>query len=104
MLQGSGLINVGKALKAPTPVAVQTWPRSTGLGTLEGARGSQHVVDPVNGVALTGEQDIFGHSFNTALWAPLSLTGSTWSGGVWNGSTWSGSTWSGSTWSGSTWS
>ncbi|HEV2953087.1 MAG TPA: malectin domain-containing carbohydrate-binding protein, partial [Candidatus Dormibacteraeota bacterium] len=56
------------------------------------------------GVALTGNQDIFGRAWNSAQMAAAEASGSTWSGGNWNGSTWSGSTWSGSTWSGSTWS
>jgi subtilisin family serine protease len=77
-------------------------PRALGTGTLEGSRGSAHVV--MDGVALTGERDIFGHAWNSAAMARAEARGSTWSGGTWNGSTWSGSTWSGSTWSGSTWS
>ncbi len=100
---GSGLIDAAKARTSPTqPTMTQVFAPSTGTGTLEGSRGSYHVVD--NGVALTGEKDIFGAAFNTAQWAPAAAAGSTWSGGTWNGSTWSGSTWSGSTWSGSTWS
>jgi serine protease AprX len=101
--QGAGVIDLAKARNAPvTQANVQVFQPSTGTGTVEGARGSYHVVD--NGVALTGEKDIFGKELNTATWAPASSAGSTWSGGTWNGSTWSGSTWSGSTWSGSTWS
>ena len=43
--QGAGLINVRAAQKAATPVlAVQTWPRSTGTGSLEKARGTVHLV------------------------------------------------------------
>ncbi len=77
-------------------------PRALGTGTLEGSRGTSHV--SLNGVTLSGEHDIFGHSWDSAAMARAEATGSTWSGGTWNGSTWSGSTWSGSTWSGSTWS
>ncbi|MFN2641671.1 MAG: S8 family serine peptidase, partial [Actinomycetota bacterium] len=100
---GAGVIDASKARTSPPQQAApQTFAPSTGTGTLEGSRGSYHVTD--NGVALTGEKDIFGQPFNTATWAPASAAGSTWSGGTWNGSTWSGSTWSGSTWSGSTWS
>src|SRR3954462_15813417 len=40
--QGSGLINLAAAMKAPTPNAVQNYPRSTGNGSLEAARGSVH--------------------------------------------------------------
>ncbi|HYO60431.1 MAG TPA: S8 family serine peptidase, partial [Actinomycetota bacterium] len=42
--QGSGVLNLKAAAKAPTPAAVQTWPRATGLGSLELARGSGHLV------------------------------------------------------------
>ncbi|HXA28733.1 MAG TPA: S8 family serine peptidase [Candidatus Angelobacter sp.] len=77
-------------------------PVALGTGTLEGARGTAHV--SIDGIALTGERDIFGRAWNSAAMARAEARGSTWSGGAWNGSTWSGSTWSGSTWSGSTWS
>jgi serine protease AprX len=42
--QGSGVLNLKATVKAPTPVAVQTWPRATGAGSLELARGSGHLV------------------------------------------------------------
>jgi serine protease AprX len=100
---GAGLVQLPAALNAPTPLfTTQYFSPSTGLGSLEGARGSNHVT--LGGVTLTGEQDIFGSTWSSALMAPLEEAGSTWSGGIYNGSTWSGSTWSGSTWSGSTWS
>ena len=102
-LVGQGLLDLGAAVDASVNSGfAQTWPQSTGGGSLEAARGSSHVA--LNGVVLTGEQDIFGQPWNDASLAALEEAGSTWSGGVFNGSTWSGSTWSGSTWSGSTWS
>jgi serine protease AprX len=103
--QGAGLINVKAAKEAATPLpllAAQPFVAATGLGTLEGARGSVHVTDGTT--ILTGELDIFGATFDTSVWAGASLTGNTWSGGAWNGNTWSGNTWSGNTWSGNTWS
>jgi Subtilase family len=103
--QGAGLINVKAAKEAPTPsllLAKQLFPLATGVGSLELSRGSVHVEDA--GVALSGEHDIFGATFDSATWAALSLSGNTWSGGIWNGNTWSGNTWSGNTWSGNTWS
>ncbi|MFN2588831.1 MAG: S8 family serine peptidase [Actinomycetota bacterium] len=42
--QGSGVLNLKSALKTATPLAVQTWPRATGVGSLELARGSGHLV------------------------------------------------------------
>ncbi len=101
--QGAGMIDLKRTRDAATPLSfTQTFAPATGLGSLELARGTHHLVH--DGVTLQGEVDIFGQSFETGTWAPKALAGSTWSGGTWNGSTWSGSTWSGSTWSGSTWS
>jgi hypothetical protein len=103
--QGSGLINLDDAYDDRTPSArraTQTWTPSTGVGSLELARGSTHVYD--GGVALTGEQDIFGASWNGTRWASESLNEISWTGGSWNGNTWTGNTWSGNTWSGNTWS
>jgi serine protease AprX len=99
---GSGLVQLPGALTAPAPTAAQAFTPGTGAGSLEQARGTGHVV--LNGVALAGEQDIFGQRWASSAMGSAEESGSTWSGGVYNGSTWSGSTWSGSTWSGSTWS
>lgn len=100
--QGAGLVNLGAALAAPTPETPQAWAASKGAGSLDAARGSLRLVQ--NNVALTGEQDIMGHAFDSRSIASVEAAGSSWSGGVWNGSTWSGSSWSGSSWSGSSWS
>ncbi len=101
--QGAGEIDLSKLLAVRKPVNfTQNFRSSTGNGSLELSRGTDHISQ--NGVALTGEQDIFGNPFNSAAVAQSEAAGSSWSGGLWNGSTWSGSTWSGSTWSGSTWS
>ena len=100
---GNGVVQLPAALSMATPSwGTQAWTQSTGTGSLEQSRGSGHV--SLNGVSLTGEQDIFGQHWNSPAMASAEENGSTWSGGVYNGSTWSGSTWSGSTWSGSTWS
>jgi serine protease AprX len=119
---GSGLLQIPSTLVAPVLGAKQYYANSSGTGTLEGARGDNHV--SLDGVRLTGEQDIFAHpwpssaisaaeengtawndgTFNGSTWSGSTWSGSTWSGSTWSGSTWSGSTWSGSTWSGSTWS
>ena len=103
-LQGAGLLDVEEALRAPTPAVVQSFPVSSGTGSLEAARGGSHVADPETGVELVGEQDIFGHAWDGSSWSGRSWSGSSWSGGEWNGSSWSGSSWSGSSWSGSSWS
>jgi serine protease AprX len=102
-LKGSGELNLGAVLNAATPNVTQTWPTSSGTGSLEASRGSQHVVD-ANGNALTGEQDIFGNAVSTSVLASSEANAAAWDGGTFNGSSWSGSSWSGSSWSGASWS
>jgi serine protease AprX len=99
---GTGELQLGPALSAPLPAWTQTWAPSTGTGSLESSRGTDHLTR--DGVVLQGERDIFGFPVSTASLAALEAAGSSWSGGVWNGSTWSGSSWSGSSWSGNSWS
>src|SRR5581483_4949466 len=109
---GSGLLNLPGALNANPGLSTQWLTPSTGLGSLEAARGSAHV--QVNGSVVSGEVDILGDPWipATEVAAEQSLTawnggvfnGATWSGATWSGATWSGATWSGATWSGATWS
>jgi serine protease AprX len=99
---GSGELQLGPILSGSLPIYRQTITPGTGTGSLELSRGSDHLTR--DGVVLSGEQDIFGKSFDSAAMAALELAGSSWSGGTWNGSSWSGSSWSGSSWSGSSWS
>ena len=102
---GGGALQLATTLATPLPsiaAARQGSLWSTGTGKLEGARGSDHLT--MDGVVLTGEQDIFGQPFDAAAMADLEAAGHSWSGGTWNGSSWSGSSWSGSSWSGSSWS
>jgi serine protease AprX len=102
-VQGAGLIQLDSMLDERPPYhAVQRHPEATGLGSLELARGQDHLTR--DGVVLTGERDIFGKRWNSAAMAAAQAAGSSWSGGRWNGSSWSGSSWSGSSWSGSSWS
>jgi serine protease AprX len=100
---GGGELQLGSALTAPLPTyAVQRWLPSTGAGSLEAARGSDHI--SMDGVALTGEQDIMGSPFDAPAMAILEAQGKSWSGGIWNGKSWSGNSWSGNSWSGLSWS
>ncbi len=103
-LQGAGIIDVRDAARARTPVAAQAFPVSTGLGSLEAARGGSHVADPETGQELVGEIDIFGQAWDGRSWSEAAWLGRSWSGGTWNGSSWSGDDWSGSSWSGRSWS
>jgi serine protease AprX len=111
--QGNGLIDLAAAAAAPVPLnATQHWRLSTGLGSLEKARGSVHV--SVNGRAIKGEVDVRGGKFNAKAvangirnhtnWNGLSWSGLSWSGLSWSGLSWSGLSWSGLSWSGLSWS
>jgi serine protease AprX len=111
--QGAGLINVRAASSASTQRSDrQSWPTANGSGSLEAARGGEHVAN--NGVELSGEIDIMGHSWDGRRWARLSAVGAAWSGGKWNGSLWTGTKWhqgdwattpwTGMSWSGMSWS
>jgi serine protease AprX len=99
---GSGELRLLPILAAALPIYVQTVAPATGGGSLELARGSDHLTR--DGVVLKGEQDIFGKAFNGDAMAILEGAGNSWSGGTWNGSVWTGSSWSGNSWSGSSWS
>ena len=61
---GGGELQLTTALTMTLPLSVQVWPSSVGTGSLELARGTDHVSD--DGVVLAGEQDIFGHAFDSA--------------------------------------
>ncbi len=100
--QGKGLINMRNVAGAKDPgAATQKAVLSTGLGSLEAARGDAHLI--LNGVTLTGERDINGQPFNAATLAAAEAAGSSWAGGSWNGKSWAGSSWAGSSWAGSSW-
>ena len=100
--QGQGVINVVSAANTAPSSTPQSFPPSTGTGTLEGSRGDAHL--SLNGVTLSGEEDIMGKTFDSASIATLEATGKSWAGGTWNGSDWAGSGWSGSSWASTTWS
>jgi serine protease AprX len=104
--QGNGEMNLATGLNWANSMVAGFFPYNlqpgNGKGTLEGSRGSNHLVK--DGVSLKGEKDIFGKSFASSTMATAEANASSWSGGKWNGSTWTGSSWSGSSWSGSAWS
>ena len=99
--QGDGLVNVSAAMQSPTPLARQMFAQSTGTGTLDGARGTARLV--LDGVTLSGEKDIFGSAYVSAVHAAQEASGTSWSGGTWNGSSWAGSSWAGSSWASTAW-
>jgi serine protease AprX len=99
--QGAGMIRMDKMMVKKPSNFTQRFTAATGTGSLEAARGSDHLTD--DGVVLTGEKDIFGAAFNSTQMAKLEKTGTSWSGGTWNGNRWSGDGWLGNRWSGATW-
>jgi serine protease AprX len=98
--RGAGELDVYRAFLTATQTTTQTWPASTGLGSLEQSRGTQHVAD--DGVDLTGERHPLG-DFDAATWAPASAAFSAWNGGTWAGGSWTGDCWCTTSWSGKTW-
>jgi serine protease AprX len=94
------MISINGALAAYAPYGTQYATPSTGTGKLEDARGASHVTQ--NGVALSGENSIFG-PFSTASWAKQSAAKTSWVGGVWMGNRFAGDGWTGSSWASKTW-
>jgi serine protease AprX len=102
LCQGAGMLDLREATHERTPRAVQPWPRATGLGSLEAARGTAHLSDGEE--ELRGEIDIFGTPWDGKSWSEASWAGTSWLGGLWNGKSWSGDSWSGTSWAGKSWS
>ena len=100
--QGNGELDLNAALTAVPSASTQWYTHSNGSGTLEGSRGSVHLV--MNGATLQGEQDIMGQAFNSAAMAAAESNATSWSAGTWNATSWSGTSWSGTSWSGTSWS
>jgi serine protease AprX len=116
---GAGQLDIASAMTAATPYySTQKDIAATGLGTLEGSRGTAHVADSDTGEVLIGERDIFGAPWVGATWVPLARDAKAWKGGSWNGNVWTGSTfdsaaagaktwvsvpWTARTWSGQLW-
>jgi serine protease AprX len=100
--QGTGTLNLTKALSVTSVAAAYSYTNSTGTGTLENARGTAHLID--NGVVLSDEKDIFGTAVSTATQASRRTAGTAWTGGTYNGQVWTGSSFSGTNWTATTWS
>jgi len=115
VLQSVGLVDMKAAMSTwdiPTltpvpgvtllPGSRQGFEPSKGMGSLDAARGTHHLVAP-DGAVLNGERDLQGKAWTPSVWAPASAAGTAWNGGTWNGSAWTGSAWTGSAWTGSAW-
>ncbi len=101
-LQGNGLVDLAAAMSTQPAPEGQSWPAASGLGSLEAARGDDHVT--IDGQLLVGETTVTGAAWNPQAWVTASESATAWSGPEWSWSPWSGSSWSGSSWSGSSWS
>ena len=112
--QGAGVADIGAAVALVRSKAAISWPTSalpgsTGLGSLEAARGGEHVADPATGEALTGEVDAQGAPWDGATWVAAEDEGTAWVKGTWNDRTWTGTKWerkqvAAAPWAGSSWS
>ena len=105
---GRGLVDI-EAAAAWTGTAPSRGPeRSSGSGSLEGARGGVHVVDPATGTEVAGEQSVDGHGFDPAAFRATGWTRGTWAASVfastkWQGTNWQGTNWQGTNWQGTNW-
>ncbi len=99
--QGSGLLDLAKAETTATPHAAQRFAVSTGLGSLELARGSVHVT--VGGKEVKGEVDVRGQAFNSGQFTTGLQSGTNWQGMSWGGKSWAGMSWAGMSWGGMSW-
>jgi serine protease AprX len=100
--QGKGELQMLAMSSKKPGSSVQNLNRSTGNGSLEITRGTDHLTQ--DGIVLTGQTDIMGQGYDAAVMAQLIASGRSWSGDDWNGRSWSGLAWSGRSWSGSDWS
>ena len=117
--QGSGEINLARALAGATPAGAQTWQATRGDGSIRDSRGSYILT--FGGVALNNDNDIFGDYFAPATAASLRRAGTIWVGGQWRGIqlvgdgragaltalgtsvTWTGRSWFGRSWTDFAW-
>jgi serine protease AprX len=83
--------------------STQDFAPATGLGTLEGARGTYHLVDDT-GAVLSGEIDVTGAAWDGRTWRDDTWAGRTWRDSGWDGRTWRDSSWEGRTWRSDGWS
>jgi serine protease AprX len=100
-------INLQTAIRSTLTSCSQSGSTITGTGSIQKDRGSSQVTMG-DGVALTGERDIFG-PLSTSAWAAASAAHTSWNGGDWMGRPWTGTGWAGTTdgqanWSGKAWS
>jgi serine protease AprX len=106
--QGAGLLDLRKLNAAAVRTATQSFSPAIGNGSIHAARGN--AILSLDGVALTGENDIFGVHYDSVAMAPLLANGKSWTGGTFNGTNWTATAWNGTgsawgtvAWSGRSW-
>lgn len=100
--QGKGALDINAALDAKTASDNFKLATATGTGSIDASRGSMR--PRRNGVALTGEKDIFGDPVSTSDLAKNAEAGRSWVAGSWNKRSWSGDGWTNNGWSKRSWS
>jgi serine protease AprX len=101
--QGHGMVDLRRvSAGARNGVRPQSFPRSTGTGSLDASRGGYRLADD-RGAVLTGERDIFGARFDAGAHARLSAAAQAWSSGRWNGNRWTGDRMAPGGWTGAEW-
>lgn len=124
MRVGAGLVDAYAAATSTSMAAAnQGLAHATGLGLLEGDRGSAgvEVVTPLGQLFLQGEfvaqtdpEQVSpsnpaglvpwaGATWKAEGWDAESWAGATWKSGDWAGATWKGATWKATVWDGATW-
>jgi serine protease AprX len=119
-LAGAGQLNVLAAYNSLKTASLlntllptssrQTWPVSTGQGSIEAARAGDDLVD-ADGNVLSGEIDVQGNAWDPAAWWSAASSLTSWQDGSWNGAVWTGTGWDSATtqyasarWSSARWS
>ncbi len=112
---GAGELNADGAVVAAWSIAAQaklglagwttqSFTPANGLGSLDAARGTSHLIDPDSQLMLQGEVDVQGQPWVPSAWRQASVAGTSWTGGLWNGARWTGDGWSSARWTNSAWS
>jgi serine protease AprX len=101
-----GNLSVANALAKGKPNVSISYSGSSGLGSLDNARGNSHVMH--NNAKLSGTAYIMG-AFSNSSWVTAAKNKTAWQGGVWmgkrlTGDGWTGTSWASKTWAGATWS
>jgi serine protease AprX len=91
-LTGTPTSSWGSRISSSTLAPVQAFPKATGLGSIDAARGGSGIVD-ADGIDLIGEVDVLGNKWRPAAWWLATSNLSAWSDGKWMGSTWTGDNW-----------